>query len=340
MTRRAGWTIVFALAAAAALGPIPAAAVERLYSDAVYPPVQRALTTLSNLAPFALFDALWIGAIAVCVIVVRRYVIAHGWLKGGLRVLIPLSKATAVVYLAFLAMWGLNYRRVPMVEKVKFEPQRVTSQANLALAMWAVGELNADYAAAHAAPVPPDALRGWFDEALRVLGRPSIVVGRPKQTLLGWYFHQAAIAGMTDPFLLETLLSPDLFEIERPFVIAHEWAHLAGYADESEANFVAYLTCRRGTAAARYSAALVIFAYTTPDVLSPKHGLDLGPRTDLFSMQRRYANTSVSLRFAAKEGYDQYLKANRVERGIESYDAVVQLILGTEYDAQGNPILK
>ena len=57
-------------------------------------------------------------------------------------------------------------------------------------------------------------------------------------------------------------------------------------------------------------------------------------------MQRRYANTSVSLRFAAKEGYDKYLKANRVERGIESYDAVVQLILGTEYDARGNPILK
>jgi hypothetical protein len=60
----------------------------------------------------------------------------------------------------------------------------------------------------------------------------------------------------------------------------------------------------------------------------------------MFSMQRRYANTSVSLRFAAKEGYDKYLKANRVERGIESYDAVVQLILGTEYDARGNPILK
>ena len=44
---------------------------------------------------------------------------------------------------------------------------------------------------------------------------------------------------MTDPFLLETLIAPDLLEVERPFVIAHEWAHLAGYADESEANFVA-----------------------------------------------------------------------------------------------------
>ena len=38
---------------------------------------------------------------------------------------------------------------------------------------------------------------------------------------------------------------------ERPFVIAHEWAHLAGYADESEANFVAWLTCRRADPADR-----------------------------------------------------------------------------------------
>ena len=51
---------------------------------------------------------------------------------------------------------------------------------------------------------------------------------------------------MTDPFFLETLLAPDLLDVERPFVIAHEWGHLAGFADESEANFIAWLACRRG----------------------------------------------------------------------------------------------
>ena len=52
------------------------------------------------------------------------------------------------------------------------------------------------------------------------------------------------------------------------------------------------------------------------------------------------AQTSGALRFAARESYDKYLKANRVERGIESYDAVVQLILGTEVDRAGNPRLR
>jgi len=141
---------------------------------------------------------------------------------------------------------------------------------------------------------------------------------------------------MTDPFLLETLIAPDLLDVERPFVIAHEWAHLAGYADESEANFVAWLTCRRGDAAARYSAALALIGYADRRTLA----LDSGPRLDIFAISYRYSRTNQTMRFAARKGYDTFLKANRVERGVESYDAVVQLILGTALDQNGSPLIR
>ena len=131
----------------------------------------------------------------------------------------------------------------------------------------------------------------------------------------------------------------DLLDVERPFVIAHEWAHLAGYADESEANFVAWLTCRRGDERARYSAALALIGYAGPRA-ALKDALDPGPRIDIFAIGYRYARTNQTLRFAARQGYDKYLKANRVERGVESYDAVVQLILGTGMDPGGNPIFR
>ena len=42
----------------------------------------------------------------------------------------------------------------------------------------------------------------------------------------------------------------DLPPFERPIVTAHEWAHLAGYNDEGEANFVGWLSCMRGDEAA------------------------------------------------------------------------------------------
>jgi hypothetical protein len=135
------------------------------------------------------------------------------------------------------------------------------------------------------------------------------------------------------------MVAPDLIDAERPFVLAHEWAHLAGYADESEANFVAYLACRRGDAAARYSAALMTLGYASPR-RAIRDALEIGPKIDLDAIRMRYERTSDALRFAAREGYDKYLKANRVEKGVESYDAVVQLILGTSPDSQGNPRMR
>ena len=333
-TRRAAWAAALTIAACAALLPLPADAIERWYSRGLFPPVQRTLTSVSNLVPFALFDVLWIAAVAAAAILVYRRR-RDGWRRGTVHVLLVLACAGVAVYLAFLAVWGLNYRRVPLVEKLVFDEDRITVRAHAVLGNRAVTTLNADYAAAHAGAADLRTLSAAFQDVHRVLGGTPIVAGRPKQTLLGWYFHKASIAGMTDPFFLETLLAPDLLEVERPFVVAHEWAHLAGYADESEANFVAYLACQRAGAAARYSAALMVLGYAPGS-----RPLDPGPKIDLYAIRHRYQQTSGALRFAAREGYDRYLKANRVERGIESYDAVVQLILGAELDAAGNPRLR
>lgn len=338
MIRRAAWAAVVALALIAALVPVPPELVERWYSRWLYPPLQQVLTTISNLVPFALFDVIWIGAVAAAAVLVyrsRRY----GWIKGAIHVAVVLTCAGAVVYLAFLAAWGLNYRRTPLAEKLVFDETRITAEAHAALGDRAVAALNAEYAKAHERPVHLEGLYYAFLDAQHALGGSPIVTGVPKSTLLGWYFHKASIAGMTDPFFLETLLAPDLLDVERPFVIAHEWAHLAGYADESEANFVAYLTCQRGDASAKYSAALILIGYA-PGTRPLPQALDPGPKIDLYAIQARYRQTSGALRFAARESYDRYLKANRVEKGIESYDAVVQLILGTPLDSSGNPRLR
>lgn len=338
MIRRLAWLVAGAIAVLAAVLPLPADAVERWYSRGVFPPLQRTLTTISNLVPFAIFDVLWIGAIAAAAILVYRSR-RRGPRGAALHIASVIVCGSVIVYLAFLATWGLNYRRLPLADKVAFDETRITKEAHLALGDRAVATLNADYAAAHLRPIDLNGLRDAFQRAHGALGGRAIVTGRPKRTLLGWYFHKASIAGMTDPFFLETLLAPDLLDVELPFVIAHEWAHLAGYADESEANFVAYLTGQGGDAGARYSAALMVLGYA-PGSRPLSRALEPGPQIDLYAIRRRYAQTSGALRFAARESYDRYLKANRVERGIESYDAVVQLILGVELDAAGAPRLR
>ena len=68
MTRRIAWSLVFAFALVMGVAPLPAGIVERWYSTGIFPVIQRLLTPVSNLVPFAIFDALWIGAVAATII--------------------------------------------------------------------------------------------------------------------------------------------------------------------------------------------------------------------------------------------------------------------------------
>jgi hypothetical protein len=340
VSRRTVSVAVVAAAAAAAVLPLPSAAVEGWYSSLVYPAIQRVLTAISNLVPFAIFDVLCTAAICLIAIAAYRSIRRLGWRRGGIRIAGLAIVSAAAAYLVFLGTWGLNYRRMPVADKVVFDPSRVGHASALDLGDTNALALNRLYASAHGHPLSLDALASSFDRTIGRMGaRSGITHGRPKETLLGGYFHEIAVAGMTDPFFLETLVAPDLFDVERPFVIAHEWAHLAGYADESEANFIAWLTCRHGDALAQYSAALVMIGYAQPS-RPLRDALDIGPKTDLWALRYRYRQTSATLRVAAQRGYDAYLKANRVEKGVESYDEVVQLILGTALDADGYPRLR
>jgi hypothetical protein len=172
-----------------------------------------------------------------------------------------------------------------------------------------------------------------------------VLVAQPKRSLLTWYFRKAAIDGMTDPFFLEIIVSPDLLPFERPQTLAHEWAHLAGYADESEANFIAWLTCIRGTPLARYSGWLTAYQHLA-GVLSREErqtlraGLSPAVVADLDAIHRRLSRASPRISSAARGAYDTYLRANRVEEGIASYGLVVRLMLGTSFDDEWTPRLR
>ncbi len=337
---------IVAIAVAAALVPVPAPLVERLYSSGVYPAWQSWVTTISNAAPLALFDVFIVSVAAAWVILAVRDVTrwrSHGAARTAGRVLARTAVWAAAVYLLFFASWGLNYQRLRLVDKVEFDSRRVSDASVRALAEMAVTRLNALHPVAHGKGWPDDreidsALRSAFDTAQRYLGATRLVVpGKPKGTLLNFYFRRAVVDGMTDPFFLETLVVSDLLPLERPFVTAHEWAHLAGYNDEGEANFVGWLTCMRADEPGQYSAWIFVFNEAAGQIPRPERQevgarLDAGPREDLRAIADRVArNRSPRMAEAGWLVYNQYLKANRVESGTASYAEVIRLILGTRF---------
>jgi hypothetical protein len=152
--------------------------------------------------------------------------------------------------------------------------------------------------------------------------------------MLDLYFRRAGVDGMTDPFFLETLIASDLLPFERPFIVAHEWSHLAGIADEGEANFVGWLACLRASPAAQYSGWLFLYAELA-QAASERDRRDVaarlgpGPRADLRAIRERILrHVSPRVSAAGWRVYDSYLKANRVEAGAASYEEVVRLVVG------------
>jgi len=337
-----GTVCIFTVAGVAVVLPIPQQLVERAYSGLFYPPLQRALTSLSNLAPFALLDVLLIGFPILWSWLIARDVIRSNRRMPVLgRWTLRTAVAASTLYLIFLATWGLNYRRLPLERKLRYDAKAVTADAARDAAYLAASRLNALYAAAHASEA---AQAGGIDPSLapalaratKELGASGTTVpARPKRTLLNLYFRPAAVSGMTDPFFLETLVESDLLPVERPFVIAHEWSHLAGFADEGEANFAGWLTCAHGSLSAQYSGWLFLFGeLVNSESRSRRSGaiarLDAGPRADLRAIAARLArDVSPRISVAGWRVYDQYLKANRVEAGAASYAQVVRLVLGT-----------
>ena len=344
--RRAALAIGAGIVAAALIGliaPLPSSAIETWYSRGLYPPLQRTVTGVSNLVPFALLDLAALVALALWAAMVVRLARSMPSRLAMRAVALRLVVFTAATYLVFLAVWGLNYRRIPLEEKLDFDQALVTRDAARTLATQAVQMVNETYAGAHGAASDQTALRPPFETAQALLGAERFArPGLPKRSLLGLYFRWAAIDGMTDPFFLEVILNPDVLPVERPFVLAHEWAHLAGYADESEANFVAWLTCAHGDALSQYSGWLALYAHVSgalprEDRRALADQLGPGVRQDLIAINARLLRSAPVVRHAAQDVYDSYLKANRVERGILSYDAVVRLVLGTRFDEGWRP---
>ena len=322
----------------AAFMPMRADRVERLYSNGLYPVLQPRLTFLSNLVPVALFDVLLVMA---AVLVMVWLALAFGQpKKNGWRFLVRAGMLAAALYLIFLAVWGLNYRREPFRRTLPFHRERVTHEALVQLAARAVDELNAIY------PTRPAAWAAWedlpsqlgpaFEQAKATVGlRWRVELGRPKRSLLNVYFKRTAVDGMVDPFFLEVLVNQDVLPWERPFIVAHEWGHLAGRADESEASFLGWLTCMNGPPWARYSAWISLYGTIVMGLPSTEQRaigakLTRGPQDDLGALSDRVARqSSVAARRISQATYDGFLKANRLREGVASYGLVVTLLLGT-----------
>lgn len=329
--------VALALFAAARLAP---GVVEAAYARGIYPWIAEGLARASAGVPFSL------GEIALAAI---PLLLAHGGLsgyraarragRGTLRAVglggLRLAARAGTVWAIFLLAWGLQYGRPAAASIFGIRPLRDRGAGEAVVeAIGArldalrrsipedgsgVASMPADWRALDAEVA---ALQG---AVLREIGLPSIEAGRVKRFASSALLLRWGVSGMYGPFTGEPQVVLPAAPTQLPFTLAHERAHLSGFAPEDAASFVGLLTCWRSRdPRVRYSAWLALWLALGKG----GEGRVDGVGRDLEAMaafSRRYRGPEAPTLWRA---YSGFLSAHGVRGGTRSYGRVAGLALG------------
>jgi hypothetical protein len=305
-------------------GIYPPDAVERWYARLVFPRLSYMAGRFADSVEFAWLDV----AIPVGLILLVTVIRARKW--------VWLLSVAAGLYLVFFWSWGLNYHRQPLNAKLQLDAGRMHPQAMTEFARRASAELNRLYGEKQKHVY--DESRTRREGAKRVRRVVAVIDGSDWESsgrikvsrLSGPWLRAAGVDGLFNPFGHEPIINGSALEIERPFVIAHELAHVRGYPDEGDANLIAtFATLMSDDPAFQYSGWLHLWLYLRTHDL--ENLLDPGPRRDIQRLfERARAEQIPWISGFQQTLLDWLLKANSVNEGVQSYSRGVLLAAAAE----------
>ena len=325
--------------------------IERAYVNGAYPGWEHAANAVTSRLPWSLGDL----AFGVGIVAIVWRIVAYARNRGRRRrsrsgsfamLLLDVAAIASLYAVWFEVAWGWNYARAPIETRVAFDAERVTPAATVQLRTRAISEMNALAPAAHARSAEPldiDALRAAWLPAVRRAGDDWMPEACPaKPTIVNPFMEATGTSGFINPLTLNTQLAGDVLWFERPFDQSHEWSHVAAYAREDEANYLAIVTCLRSPdPVARYSGWFELFLYL-PQKRHYAHREFVPLVWQDFTAMRLRDSRHINMLLAhwTWRMYNVYLKSNRIASGVENYNEVTRLILGAPLDAQGLPEAK
>jgi hypothetical protein len=302
----------------------PSGVVEGLYARTIFPEVSRLAGRFADSVPFSWLDASILGGFLLLVLLLAKR--KWAWLVN----------VVAGLYLIFFWTWGLNYHRQPLNSKLELDSARMQPPAMTEFARRAALELNRLHDEKQ--KYVYDEMLTHAEAARRVRRVIAIIDGSDWESAsrikISWisspWLRAAGVDGVFNPLAHEPIISSTMLDVERPFVIAHELAHVRGYPDEGDANVIAtFATLMSEDPAFQYSGWLNLWLYLRSR--ETEKLLDTGPRRDIQRLFERARAEQVRwINDFQQALLDWFLKANSVDEGVRSYSRVVLLVSGSE----------
>jgi hypothetical protein len=329
---------------------------EYLYSLHIYPILTQIISPITGFFPFAVVEICLYVLILLCLVFIIRGIINIKSFRLIMIVsfIIKIAGTLALMYFIFTIMWGLNYNRLPLEQSLSYKSGVVTKTELAAMLTSELSEINAicpklqyddkhhSYYAGGIFKMEAQTNDG-FARIAQQNGLFNKVSVRPKAVIASYLMSYTGIEGISIPFTYEPCVNTTGPQFMWPTNMAHEAAHIKGFAREDEANFLSYLAnSQNNDIYFRYSAHMFAYIYLS-DALAQTDSelftqiaskLDTSAAYD-FDYYNQYVNRFAGpVQNISQDINNTYLKSQG-QQGVISYGYVVQL-LAAKYRTENN----
>lgn len=322
--------------------------VEKNYSNGIYPVISSFFRRLLGWIPFSIGDLLYF----LLALVFLRWL----WLLIQTRMapfrqhLYSFLAFVSIIFFAFHLFWGFNYYRIPLQEKLGIVSLEYSKEELIETTQEHIAKLNS----IHSVLVQNDSLAVEIPYKRREMYRMSSMTYKHllidsidfsfkrksiKNSLMSTPLTYMGFSGYLNPFTGESQVNKKIPKTIFPVTSCHEMAHQLGYASEGETNYIGYLACADNVDMYfRYSGELSAvqhllysLAQIDKEIYKTYFGkLNVGIQKNIQKNHDFWDSYHTPLEPYFKRFYDAYLKANRQEEGIHSYNEMVGYLVNSK----------
>ena len=321
--------------------------IEEFYSNGFYPIISKGLRITFGSLSFSFGDVIYGVLIFLLVkwIVKNRKGFLKNWKVNGLKFLSILS----IFYFFFHFLWGMNYYRIPLHEKLKInkEYELTDLEALTEKMILKSNELQVIITSdKNSAVINPYTEKEIFEMAQngyhklpKDLKEFDYHTKSIKQSLFSLPLSYMGFGGYLNPFTNEAQVNYLKPKYTTHFTTCHEMAHQTGIGSESECNFIGYLAAiNNSDDYFQYAAYTTAVRYCFRNLEEIEEGksklylekLNKGVLKNFDENEVFWKEYETPINTFFEYFYDNFLKANQQKDGLESYSKFIGLLIGYE----------
>ncbi|MNF28283.1 hypothetical protein D3C84_89550 [compost metagenome] len=317
---------------------------EQMYSNGLYPMISGFSRILLGKIPFSVGDCIYF--VVIIAILVWFWSKRKSWKREWKNNMLTVLSFVSVFYFLFHLLWGFNYYRQPLFEKMKIE--RDYTDADLLVF---TKKLIAKTNAIQSQITKNDSLKVVFPYTqeqvfeMNLNGYKNLSKAysyfsyenlSAKKSIISLPLTYMGFGGYLNPFTNEAQVNYLMPMYNSPTTSCHEMAHQMGYASESECNFIGFMaSVKNDDLYFQYSGYSFALRYCLGNwqardekifvqLLKTIHPGILKNYQESEDFWKQY-ETPIETGFHAF--YDNFLKLNQQKDGMEGYSKFVNLMV-------------